>query len=127
MVKVVVSIDHTDMDKLQDKMDDVTKRTLQYTANFMIYQLQIKSPIDTGYLKGWFKFKEYGDEVDIRSPAEYAIYQNYGTYSYGLYKTPPKSGKAGGIKPKMFVENSLKATEARIGEFAIKAIQEVIK
>ena len=108
-------------------MPKVLKRGVDLTSHYMIGQLQVKSPIDTGYLKGWFRWKDEGSMVDIRSPAYYAIYQDQGTYSYGPAHRQPKTKNTGGIKPKKFVEKSIKATSGRLDSLWIKAIQDVIK
>ena len=108
-------------------MPEVQRKGLLYTSNHMIYQLQKHSPIDTGYLKGWFKYKQEDSMVDIRSPAKYAIFQDQGTYSYGPAHRQPKTKNVGGIRPKRFVEKSINATSAKLDSFFIKAIQEVLK
>ena len=127
MVTVTIDLSYSDYDKLGDKMPQAIRKGMNYTSNHMIYQLQDHSPIDTGYLKGWFKFKNEGLMVDIRSPAQYAIFQDQGTYSYGPSKRSPKTKSVGGIKPKRFVEKSINATKPRLEEFFIKAITEVLK
>ena len=87
------------------------------------------SPVDHGLLKQWAVTSMSDNEIQIQSPAEYAVYQNYGTGPYDIY---PKNAKAlfwpgaehpvkhvhhPGIKGKHFVEDSIEATSARIQEF----------
>lgn len=127
MVTITIELHDDDYKMLGDKLPQAIKKGMNYTSNHMIYQLQGYSPIDTGYLKGWFKYKNEGSMVDIRSPAEYAIFQDQGTYSYGKLKRSPKTKPVGGIKPKRFVEKSIKATKPRLEEFFIRAITEVLK
>lgn len=136
-MKVEITLDTSQYKQLGPKMPEVRKRGLNYTANYMIERLQVTSPIDTGYLKGWFRYKETDSMVDIRSPAFYARYQNEGTPP--IYPKKPggvlhweKGGKhyfaksTKGIKGKRFVEKSIQATTGRLDSFFIKAIQEAL-
>ena len=127
LVKVEIELDMSQYKMLGPAMKEVRKRGLNYTAEYMIDALQVRSPIDTGFLKGWFRYKNEESMVDIRSPAKYAIFQDQGTYSYGPAHRQPKTKSVGGIKPKKFVEKSIQATSARLDSFFIKAIQEAIK
>ena len=129
MVKVEIAINASDYKALGPRMNEVKKRGLNYTANYMIEQLQRSppTPVDTGYLKGFFRYKDEESLVDIRSPAKYAIFQDQGTYSYGPAHRQPKTKQVGGIKPKRFVEKSINATKGRLDSFFIKAIQEALK
>lgn len=126
-MKVEISLDMSQYKLLGPAMPEVRKRGLNYTAQYMIEQLQVTSPRDTGYLAGWFRERDEPFLVDIRSPAQYAYFQDQGTYSYGPAKRKPKTKPVGGIKPKRFVERSIKATSARLDSFFIKAINEAIK
>ena len=136
-MKVEISIDKSQYEQLGPKMPEVLKRGTDKTAQYMIERLQVNSPIDTGFLKGWFIYKHTESMVDVRSPAQYAIYQDQGT---GPIKA--KNGKVlhwekngqhyfakstKGIKGKRFVERSVKATQGRLDSFFIKAIQETLK
>ena len=136
-MKVEIHVDMSQYRQLGPKMPEVRKRGLNYTAHYMIERLQYNSPIDTGFLKGWFRYKDTDSMVDIRSPAQYAIYQDQGT---GPIKAKNKKAlhwvKDGkhyfakstkGIKGKRFVEKSINATKGRLDSFFIKAIQEALK
>ena len=127
LVNVTIEIDRSDYKQLGPLMPKVIERGVDLTAHYMIGQLQVKSPIDTGYLKGWFRYQETDSMVDIRSPAKYAIFQDQGTYSYGPAHRQPKTKAVGGIRPKKFVEKSINATAGRLDSLWIKAIQDVIK
>ena len=78
MVKVQLEVDASHLKPLGPKTEEAIRRGLQYTSNYMIERLQVNSPIDTGYLKGWFKYSESDSVVDIRSPAQYAGFVNDG-------------------------------------------------
>ena len=126
-MKVEISIDKSQYEQLGPKMPEVLKRGTDKTAQYMIERLQVNSPIDTGFLKGWFRYKDTGTMVDIRSPAQYAIFQDQGTYSYGPAHRQPKTKSVGGIKPKKFVERSIQSTTGRLDSIWIQAIQETLK
>ena len=137
MVKVQLEVDASHLKPLGPKTEEAIRRGLQYTSNYMIERLQVNSPIDTGYLKGWFKYSESDSVVDIRSPAQYAIYQDQGTGPITAKNKKAlhwvKNGEhfyaksTKGIKPKRFVQKSINSTKGRIDGFFIKAIQEVLE
>lgn len=111
------------------------------TAQDLIRNLQINSPVDHGLLKGWFVESQTDEEVIIKSPAIYAAYQNYGTEPYDIYpkgqavyhagkqltagsalwwpgaEHPVKHVRHPGLKAKHFVEDSIEQTQSRIAEF----------
>jgi len=126
-MRVDVDLDMSQYQELGPALPEVQRRALNKTAQYMIDQLQVNSPVDTGYLKGWFKYKETDSMVDIRSPAKYAIFQDQGTYSYGPLGRKPKTKDEGGIRPKKFVDRSVNATKGRLDQFLIQSIQEVLK
>lgn len=143
MVKVEIEVDATHLKPLGPKTEEAIKRGLDYTADYTIERLQANSPIDTGYLKGWFRYKETNSMVDIRSPAQYAGWVNDGhsqqpgrfipgTWQNGKfrYDRNAKTGmvlKASHVKGRKFVEASINATKGRINQFFIKAIREVLE
>jgi len=149
MVKIEIEIE-SKYKSLAPWMPKIQERGLKYTSDYMIERLQVFSPIDTGYLKGWFRYKQQKNMIDIRSPAQYAIYQDQGTKRHGakngkaLVFDPPKGWKGPivkkgklkgkvvvksvkGIKGKQFVQKSIDATTPRLKEFFIKAIGDVMK
>ena len=101
---------------------------LNKTAQDLIRNLQINSPVDHGVLKQWAVTEQSDLEVTIQSPAIYAAAQNYGSTHF----IAPKNAKAlhwGGdpgffsmghevtIPGQHFVEDSIEQTQARIAEF----------
>lgn len=126
-MKVEIELDLSQYEQLGPAMPKVIKRGVDQTAEYMKERLQVNSPIDTGYLKGWFRYKQSDSMVDIRSPAQYAIFQDQGTYSYGPAHRQPKTKAVGGIKPKRFVEKSINATKGRLDSIWIKSIRDVLK
>ena len=107
---------------------ETIREGMNKTAQDLIRNLQINSPVDHGLLKQWAITSQSDLEVTIQSPAIYAAAQNYGSTHF----IAPKNAKAlhwGGdpgffskgheitIPGKHFVEDSIEATQARIQEF----------
>ena len=137
-VEVNMSDGLADLGKLSKEM---VTNGLNKTAQDLIRNLQINSPVDHGLLKQWAVTSQSDLEVTIQSPAEYAAYQNYGTGPYDIYPKgqglfhagvqltagsalwwpgadhPVKHVRHPGIKAKHFVEDSIEQTQARIAEF----------
>ena len=108
---------------------DMIQSGLNKTAQDLIRNLMINSPVDHGLLKQWAITSQSDTEITIQSPAIYAAAQNYGTEPYTIY---PKNAKAlfwpgadhpvkkvehPGLTGKHFVEDSIEQTSARIQEF----------
>lgn len=100
------------------------------TAQDLIRNLQINSPVDHGLLKQWAVTSESDMEVTIQSPAIYAAAQNYGTEEHWVEPIATfalhwggdpgffsKGHFVGGIEGKHFVEDSIEQTQSRIAEF----------
>jgi len=132
---------------LKELPKEAIREGLKNTAKHMLNELQYRSPVDHGLLKQWAVTKQTDDLINIQSPAFYAAYQNYGTRDHmvrpkskqALYWTGSglthsmfyaggqmhnkytgafsKGHMVSGIRGKHFVENSIKATQARISEF----------
>ena len=125
---VSVTLDLSQYEDISKLTKDAQRTGMQKTGQFMISQLMARSPVDHGLLRQWAAVSQSDSEIVIRSPAFYAAYQNYGTRPHMIR---PKSAKAlhwdgkyfskghmvSGIRGKHFVENSMRATQARIGEF----------
>ena len=142
LVKVTIEVNKTDYKQLGPLMPKVIKRGVDLTAHYMIGQLQVKSPIDTGYLKGWFRWKDEGSMVDIRSPAQYARWVNDGhsqqpgrfipgAWKNGKFRYDRNSSggmvlKASHVKGKKFVEKSIQSTTGRLDSIWIKSIRDVL-
>lgn len=101
---------------------------LSKTAQDLISNLQINSPVDHGLLKQWAVTEQSDTEITIQSPAEYAVYQNYGTSSHWIEPVNKKAlhwdggffskgHMVSGIEGKHFVEDSIEQTQSRISEF----------
>ena len=151
MVKVVITVDDSKIKNLSEKLPEIKKEGLSLTGQGMLSELMKNSPVDHGLLKQWFIFHQTDDEIDIRSPAQYAKYVNDGT---GIYKggsiIRPKKGKflvfkpgkkwngpvgkkglvflrwSRGQKGQKFVEKSMAATQQRIGDYFKIAVRNVL-
>ena len=142
-MKVKMELDLTQYEPLGPLLPKVIKRGVDQTAEYMIDRLQVTSPIDTGYLKGWFRYKETESMVDIRSPAKYAGFVNDGhsqtpgrfipgEWKKGKFRYDRDASggmvlKASHVKGKKFVEKSIQATEGRLDSIWIKSIRDVLK
>ena len=112
---------------------DMITKGLNLTAQDLIRNLQIKSPVDHGLLKQWAVTSQSDTEVHVQSPAIYAEWVNYGhsqqpgRFIPGVWKGDKfeyipdhKTGmvlKASHVEGKHFVEDSITETQARIAEF----------
>jgi hypothetical protein len=120
---------------------DMIQSGLNKTAQDLIRNLMINSPVDHGLLKQWAVTSQSDTEITIQSPAIYAAAQNYGTEPYDIYPKgigtfhagmqltsgsalwwpgadhPVKHVHHPGLKAKHFVEDSIEQTSARIQEF----------
>ena len=151
MVKVIIEVDDSQYPKISEKLPEIKKRGLQLTGQEMLRNLSLNSPVDHGLLRQWFFANTSSDEIEIRTPAEYAIFPNDGTGIYnGGSIIKPKSGKALRFKPgpkwsgpvndegyaflkysrgqkgQHFVEKSIKQTQGKIQDLFIKSINEVV-
>jgi hypothetical protein len=126
MVSVEVNV-NSSVGNLANMPRDIIERGLDLTAQDLINNLMVNSPVDHGLLKQWAVTESDDLSRTIQSPAEYAAYQNYGTVPHWI---EPVNAKAlhwdgifskghyvGGIEAKHFVEDSIDATMSRIQEF----------
>ena len=142
-MKVEIELDMSQYEQLGPAMPKIIKRGVDQTAEYMIERLQVNSPIDTGYLKGWFRYKQTDSMVDIRSPAQYAGFVNDGhsqqpgrfipgTWKWGKFRYDRNASggmvlKASHVKGKKFVEKSIQSTKGRLDSIWIKSIRDVLK
>ena len=131
MVTVEVNLDN--IGKLPEMSKEMIKTGLNLTAQDLIRNLMINSPVQHGLLKQWAVTSESDTEVIVQSPAEYAPHVNYGhSQQPGRfipgewagdrfeYKPGAKVGmvlKADYVEGQHFVEKSVEQTTPRIGEF----------
>ena len=132
MVTVTVDISEklTDLGGLSKEM---IREGMKKTSHDLIRNLQIRAPVDHGLLKQWAVTSQTDTEIEIRSPAKYAGYVNYGhsqqpgrfipgTWQGDKFRYNPKAKtgmvlKKSHVSGKHFVEASIRATQPRIKEF----------
>ena len=117
---------------------EIITQGLDLTAQDLINNLMQNSPVDHGLLKQWFIESIDEEEAHIKSPAEYAIYQDQGTRPYLIYPKKPngylywegaehpvKMVAHPGIEAKHFVYNSFLELEPLVPGYFLKAMEEV--
>ena len=130
---VRIDVDLSGIEGLKELPRETIKTGMKKTAQFMIGELMKRSPVDHGLLKEWAVTKQTDTEIEIRSPAYYAGWVNYGhpqrpgRFIPGKwvddkfrYNPKAKTGmvlKASHVSGKHFVEASIQATTPRIQEF----------
>ncbi len=128
LVIVMVTVTVNMSDGLSDlgKLSKETIRSgLEKTAQDLIRNLQINSPVDHGLLKQWAVTSQSDLEITVQSPAIYAAAQNYGSTHFIAPKNKKalhwdghfSKGHEVTIPAKHFVEDSIEATQSRIAEF----------
>ena len=135
MVQITVELDTSGIGKLGSMPREATPKALSYAAQDMTRFLQINSPVDHGLLRQWFIDSIDEEEAHIKSPAEYAIYQDQGTRDHMIYPNKAKAlhwgGKyfskghmVSGIKGKHFVDKSFEQLQPLIPGYFLKALEE---
>jgi len=136
MVQVTLELDTSPIGKLPGKWDKARKQGLNYAAQDMVRFLMQNSPVDHGLLRSWFIDSIDDEEAHIKSPAEYAIYQDQGTSAHMIYPVNKKALHWGdkyfskghmvsGIKGKHFVEQSFNQLQPLVPGYFLKALEEV--
>ena len=140
MVQVTVEVDTSALsEKLSpEKMQEVTRKGVEYAADETVRTLMMNSPVDHGVLKEWFIESISDTEATIKTPAAYAEYVNYGTRPHFIYPTnrkmlywkgadhPVPFVVHPGTSPTLFFENSIEDVEGRLEGYFLKALQEVL-
>ena len=136
MVQISFDLDTSNIGKLPGKWDKARKQGLNYAAQDMTRFLQRNSPVDHGVLKQWFIASLTDTEAHIKSPAEYAVYQDQGTKAHMIKPVNRKAlhwgGKyfskghmVSGIKGKHFVDKSFEQLKPRVPGYFLKAMEEM--
>ena len=81
-MEITVEYDTSNIAKLPEKWQKAKAQGLNYSAQTMVRFLMQNSPVDHGLLKQWFIESLDEEEAHIKSPAEYAIYQDQGTKAH---------------------------------------------
>ena len=136
-MEITLEIDTSGIGKLPGKWQQAKAQGLNESAQTLVRFLMQNSPVDHGLLKQWFIESMDDEQAVIKSPAEYAIYQDQGTRPYLIY---PKNKKAlfwpgaehpvkfvahPGIEGKHFVQNSFEQLQPLVPGYWMKALEEV--
>ena len=91
-MEITLEIDTSNIGKLPGRWEKAKAQGLNESAQTLVRFLMQNSPVDHGLLKQWFIESMDEEQAVIKSPAEYAIYQDQGTAPY-LIEMVTCSGK----------------------------------
>ena len=136
-MEITFDLDTSPIGKLPSKLEQAKAKGLEYSAETMVRFLMQNSPVDHGLLRQWFIESIDDEEAHIKSPAEYAIYQDQGTRPYLIFPRNPKGYlfwegaehpvkmvAHPGIEAKHFVHNSFLELQPLAPGFFLKALEE---
>ena len=136
-MEITLEIDTSGIGKLPGNWQQAKARGLNESAQTLVRFLMQNSPVDHGLLKQWFIESIDDEEAHIKSPAEYAIYQDQGTSPYLIQSKRPggylfwegadhpvKTVHHPGIKAKHFVQQSLDELSPLAPGFFLRALEE---
>ena len=136
-MEITLEIDTSGIGKLPGKWQQAKARGLNDSAQTLVRFLMQNSPVDHGLLKQWFIESIDDEQAVIKSPAEYAIYQDQGTSPYLIQSKRPggylfwegadhpvKTVHHPGIKAKHFVQQSLDELSPLAPGFFLRALEE---
>ena len=136
-MELTLEIDTSGIGKLPGKWQQAKARGLNESAQTLVRFLMQNSPVDHGLLKSWFIESMDDEQAVIKSPAEYAIYQDQGTGPYLIQSKRPggylfwegadhpvKTVHHPGIKAKHFVQQSLDELSPLAPGFFLRALEE---
>lgn len=135
MVEITFELDTSPIGKLPGRFQKAKAQGLNYTAQDMVRFLMQNSPVDHGLLRSWFIDSLTEDQAVIKTPAEYAIYQDQGTSAHMIYPNKAKALHWGdkyfskghmvsGIKAKHFVDRSFEQLQPLVVGNFLKALEE---
>ena len=136
-MEITVDIDTSNIGKLPGRWQQAKAKGLNESAQTLVRFLMQNSPVDHGLLKSWFIESMDDEQAVIKSPAEYAIYQDQGTSPYLIQSKRPggylfwegadhpvKTVHHPGIKAKHFVQQSLDELSPLAPGFFLRALEE---
>ena len=88
-MELTLEIDTSNIGNLPSRWQQAKAQGLQESAETMTRFLMQNSPVDHGLLKSWFIESIDEEQATIKSPAEYAIYQDQGTSPYMIQSRRP--------------------------------------
>ena len=136
-MELTLEIDTSGIGKLPGRWEQAKARGLNESAQTLVRFLMENSPVDHGLLKSWFIESIDDEQAVIKSPAEYAIYQDQGTSPYLIQSRKPngylfwegadhpvKTVHHPGIKAKHFVQQSMDELAPLAPGFFLRALEE---
>ena len=136
-MEITLEIDTSNIGKLPGRWEKAKAQGLNESAQTLVRFLMQNSPVDHGLLKQWFIESMDEEQAVIKSPAEYAIYQDQGTSPYLIQSKRPggylfwegadhpvKTVHHPGIKAKHFVQQSLDELSPLAPGFFLRALEE---
>ena len=134
-MQIEIELDISPIGKLGSMPREAIPRALSYAAQDMTRFLMQNSPVDHGLLRQWFIESLSDSEAHIKSPAEYAIYQDQGTRAHMIYPNKAralhwdnffsKGHMVSGIQGKHFVDTSFNQLQPLVPGYFLKAFEEV--
>jgi hypothetical protein len=135
-MQIELELDTSPIGKLGSMPSEAIPKALSYAAQDMTRFLQMNSPVDHGLLKQWFIESLDDEEAHIKSPAEYAIYQDQGTKAHMIRPVNAKAlhwegggfskgHMVSGIKGKHFVDQSFNQLKPLVPGHFLRAFEEV--
>ena len=136
-MELTLEIDTSNIGNLPGRWQQAKAQGLQESAETMTRFLMQNSPVDHGLLKGWFIESIDEEQATIKSPAEYAIYQDQGTSPYMIQSRRPngylfwegadhpvKTVHHPGIRAKQFVQQSMDELAPLAPGYFLRALEE---
>ena len=136
-MELTLEIDTSNIGNLPGRWQQAKAQGLQESAETMTRLLMQNSPVDHGLLKGWFIESIDEEQATIKSPAEYAIYQDKGTQPYMIQSRKPngylfwegadhpvKTVHHPGIRAKQFVQQSMDELAPLAPGYFLRALEE---
>ena len=136
-MELTLEIDTSNIGNLPSRWQQAKAQGLQESAETMTRFLMQNSPVDHGLLKSWFIESIDEEQATIKSPAEYAIYQDQGTQPYLIQSRRPKgylfwegadhpvkTVHHPGIRAKHFVQQSMDELAPLAPGYFLRAFEE---
>jgi hypothetical protein len=136
-MELTLEIDTSGIGKLPGRWEQAKARGLNESAQTLVRFLMENSPVDHGLLKSWFIESMDDEQAVIKSPAEYAIYQDQGTPPYLIQSRKPNGYlfwegadhpvqvvHHPGIRAKHFVQQSLDELSPLAPGYFLRALEE---
>ena len=133
-MEITLEIDTSGIGKLPGRWQTAKAQGLNESAQTLVRFLMQNSPVDHGLLKSWFIESMDDEQAVIKSPAEYAIYQDQGTRDHMIRPVNAKAlhwdghfskgHMVSGIQGKHFVQQSLDELSPLAPGFFLRALEE---